>query len=128
MPQPKDGGPDFAARRAARLGKPKRPPRKIAGTRPEQRVPRDELFIDAYLASGQSAPAAAEAVGLARGTGVDVVRRLRGKIEARVRELAARAEFCAQEVIDDLRDAVRFDPRRLYDEETGKLLPVHELD
>lgn len=94
---------------------------------------RRDLFVEAYLSNGLNMTGAAVAAGYAQSTALEAGRSLmrtdyvRKRVERRLAETQAAAEFSAQEVVNDLRDAVRYDRRALFRRD-GSIKSMHELD
>jgi phage terminase small subunit len=94
---------------------------------------RRDLFVETYLSNGLNMTGAAVAAGYAQSTALEAGRLLmrnayvRERIERRLAETQAAAGFAAQEVVDDLRDAMRYDRRNLFRRD-GSLKGMHELD
>lgn len=94
---------------------------------------RRTAFVEAYLQNGGNATQAALAAGFSPKTAyVSGHRQLkhdqvRAQIEQRQAELRKKFELTTETLLNNLRQAVMFDPRKLYDE-NGALKPVTELD
>lgn len=124
-----------AARRRAKASK--SPPgipgiTRIAAGSKEDRARRAATFVATYLSNGQNRTHAAVQAGFSPHTAASIGSEFLAKPEIRkliddsLNAKLAAAEFTAQEVVNDLRDAMRFDRRELYGED-GKLLPVRQM-
>lgn len=119
-----------AARRRAATGKTAPGLTRLAAGNKEDRARRAAIFVAAYLSNGQNRAHAAVQAGFSPHTAASIGSEFLAKPEIRklvedsLNAKLAAAEFSAQEVVNDLRDAMRFDRRELYGED-GKLLPVH---
>lgn len=104
-----------------------------AGTSRAAAAERRRLFIEAYIANGCNATAAAIAAGFpqrsAHVRGAELVkdRKVAGELERRRAEGLAKAKLTADEVLASLARDIRFDPAKLYRPD-GSLKKIHELD
>lgn len=104
-----------------------------AGTSKEAAASRKRLFVEAFLANGGNATAAAKAAGFAERSAHNAGCRMVKDSEvlvmlaARQEKLAAKFELTTEAVLRNLSQAIFFDPRKLYRPD-GTLKPVHELD
>lgn len=97
---------------------------------------KEALFVDAYMANGCNAADAYRAAGykasnpnVAKVEGCRMLQRpsVQERLETRRAEALAASKLTADEVLQSLARAVRFDPRKLFNED-GSLKPVHQLD
>jgi phage terminase small subunit len=94
---------------------------------------RRDLFVEAYLSNGLNMTGAAVAAGYTQKSAGEAGRLLmrtayvRERVERRLAEAQAAAEFSAQEVVNDLRDAMRYDRRELFKRD-GSIKAMRELD
>lgn len=94
---------------------------------------REDIFIEAYLANGRNGKAAAITAGFAPGSAHVEQNRLLNRphvaeaIAAREKELLDKHGLKAEEVVASIARALRFDPRKLFNED-GSSKAVHELD
>lgn len=112
----------------------KAPPGK---TKPGQRKvsveQRRALFIEAFLSNGENATQAALAAGFSASSAASQGSRLlkndkvSQEIARRRSEVLESAELTTEGVLRSLRQALFFDPRKLYRED-GSLKPITELD
>lgn len=98
-------------------------------------VAREALFVEAYIANGGNASAAAGSAGFVgdmntlKVTGCKVLARphVKAAIEARQKELLDKHKLTADEVVASLARALRFDPSKMLNPD-GSLKGMHELD
>lgn len=94
---------------------------------------RRTAFVEAYLQNGGNATQAALAAGFSKrsaySTGGRLVKHAEvlARIEQRQAELRKKFELTTETLLNNLRQAVMFDPRKLYDE-NGALKSVADLD
>lgn len=94
---------------------------------------RRTAFIEAYLQNGGNATQAALAAGFSKksaySTGGKLVRhpQVRALIDARQEELRKKHELTTDSVLNNLRQTLQFDPRKLYNAD-GSLKGIHEID
>lgn len=94
---------------------------------------RRTAFIEAYLQNGGNATQAALAAGFSQrsaySTGGRLVKHaeVSAQIEQRQAQLRQKFELTTETLLLSLRQAVMFDPRKLYDE-NGNLKPIADLD
>ncbi len=104
-----------------------------AGTSKVSAAHRKALFVEAYLANGGNATAAAKAAGFSARTAYSAGSRLlkdvevAGLVQARAREGLGKAKLTADEVLASLARDIRFDPAKLYNVD-GSMKAIHELD
>lgn len=103
-----------------------------AGTSKTDAIKRKNIFVDQYFILNRNGAAAARAAGYSENSARSIACELltdpyiKARIEIRSQELLKYVELTAQEVIQSMARALRFDPRKMYDD-TGKLLAMHEL-
>lgn len=94
---------------------------------------RRRLFVEALLSNGENVTQAALAAGFAPKSAASQGSRLlkndktRQLLDSRRAELLKKAELTTESVLQSLRQALFFDPRKLYRED-GTMKAVHELD
>ncbi len=94
---------------------------------------RRKLFIEAYLSNGQNITQAALAAGFApksaasQGSRLLKDAKIRQELDSRRGALMEKAQLTTESVLESLRQALFFDPRKLYRED-GSLKLVTELD
>lgn len=104
-----------------------------AGTSREAAAARRELFVEAYIANGGNATAAARACGYtaksAATRGCELVkdRKVAALIAKRREKLQEAHGLTTERVLKQLARIVYADPRKYFDDK-GKLKGVHELD
>ncbi len=108
----------------------------VTVSKAEAKAMKEELFANAYLANGCNAADAYRAAGykpsntnVAKVEGHRMLQseRVQTIIEARRAEALAASKLTADEVLQSLAKAVRFDPRKLFNED-GSLKSIHQLD
>lgn len=110
--------------------------RTKAGTSKASAAQRRALFVEAYVANGGNATNAAKDAGYSAKTAYSAGGRLLKDVEiaAEIERRKAETLEAAQEqtgvtiagVLGELRDMVHSDVRKVFDQKTGALLPVHE--
>lgn len=94
---------------------------------------RRKLFVEALLSNGENVTQAALAAGFSPNSAASQGSRLlknakiRQLLDSRRADLLQKAELTTEKILVSLRQALFFDPRRLYRED-GSLKAVHELD
>lgn len=103
------------------------------GTSAAQAEARKVLFVEAMMANGGNQTQAAISAGYSKGSahvrGAELVKdsKVIKMLAERRAEVLAKAKLTSDEVLVSLARAVRFDPRKLFDD-NGNMRPVAELD
>ena len=104
-----------------------------AGTSKISAEDRRAAFVVAYLSCNGNISEAAIQAGFSPATanrqGARLLKdvRVRTLLDKRRTNIAVKTELSTDEIMADMARALRFDPRKLYDEK-GQLKPIHELD
>lgn len=104
-----------------------------AGTSKEAAAARKAIFVEAYIANGGNATEAAKTAGFSEKTARQQGARLlsdvsvSSAIAARAKETAERYELTTDLVTQSIVRELRFDPKRLYNED-GSLKAITDLD
>lgn len=109
---------------------------KAGGTNGGSVLAKKKLFVEEFFRNGRNGTKAALALGMGNGNynsaATQATRLMRDPvvvelIEKRTAEIVAKSQLTTDEVLKSLADALRFDPRKLFDE-NGHIKKITELD